>query len=94
MKLTKKHRDQLDLDVLRMSAQTSTPPTYVLRNMLDWPGEGWHRVGLETSDVLRACRRLEAQGLIEEARSFYAVMKAWSITPAGREALANKGSET
>lgn len=54
--------------------------TYVLRNMMAWPNDHW-KLGfwpsLETSRVLRACRRLQKRGLIEEAPSAYVVMKCW-----------------
>ena len=34
-----------------------------------------------TAKVLRACRRLQKRGLIEETRSSYAVMKTWRPSP-------------
>lgn len=80
--------DLLDNEVLLALSTRSTIPTYVIRNTLDWTGKVFHRQGLQTSHVLRSCRRLEKRGLVEEGWSFYEVMKAWCITPAGRAALA------
>lgn len=85
--LTAADRDRLDLSVLESLSTRGQEPTYVIRNVLDWPGKPWHRKGLMTSAVLRSCRRLERRGHVIEARTSYAVMKAWEITPLGRSAL-------
>lgn len=87
--LSEVQRRMLDDDVLKAASKWGDrAPTYVIRNTLDWPGKPWHRKGLKTSDVLRACRRLKKAGLLEEAPSDYRVMKCWSPTEAGKRALA------
>lgn len=76
---------RLDRDVLDALTKNSTLVTYVLRNTLaaPWHGYGWTQQ-LETHQVLAACRRLEARGLVAEAPTSYATYKAWQITGAGR----------
>lgn len=93
MRLTPEQRTKLDTDVLRAATEWSGGATYVLRNRLDWPGKSWHRKNLQTSDVLRSCRRLEAKGLIEREPTSYAVMLSWRTTEAGRRALSCKNSD-
>ena len=86
-KLTKEDRERLDKSVLQAALDRGENATYVLRNNLDWPGKPWHRRGVTTSMILRACRRLERAGLIEERPTPYITMLSWRITPAGRAAL-------
>lgn len=86
-RLTASERESLDRAVLVALLSRCDEATYVIRNILDWPGKPFHRKGLLTSDILRACRRLEKKALIAEGRSQYAIMKTWRITPAGRLAL-------
>lgn len=82
----------LDGEILKaLSGRSDGAATYVLRNILDWPGEPFHRQWLGTSHVLTACRRLERKGLAEEVPSIYAVMKKWRITDLGRQALTGNG---
>ncbi|MFG1270781.1 hypothetical protein V5F40_22785 [Xanthobacter sp. DSM 14520] len=79
-------RDVLDaLNVLDALTKNSSLVTYVLRNTLaaSWHDYGWTQ-HLETHQVLAACRRLEARGLVAEAPTSYATYKAWQITEAGR----------
>lgn len=87
-RLSKTERDELDrLLLAEIASRAAGCATYVLRNCLDWPGKTHHRSGITTRDVLRACRRLERRGLVEEASTSYAVMKCWAITAAGSAAL-------
>jgi hypothetical protein len=76
--------EKFDEAVLKAISIRPGAATYVIRNMMSWPSDHW-RVGfwygLETSTVLRACRRLKKRGLIEEAPSSYAVMKCWRPSP-------------
>lgn len=79
---------QFDAAVLKAIKSQDSLPTYVIRNMMSWPSDHWE-VGfwpnLQTSTVLRACRRLEKRGLIEEAPTNYAVMKCWREVGSGRK---------
>ncbi|MGO4735953.1 hypothetical protein AB4099_05380 [Bosea sp. 2KB_26] len=71
---------QLDHSVLKAITRSPGQATYVIRNMLSWKDDHWDCgfwPGLETSAVLRSCRRLQKCGLIAEASSSYAVMKCW-----------------
>jgi hypothetical protein len=86
-KMTEAERSRLDLEVLRALAGRCDVATYVIRNVLDWPGQPFYRTGLQTSQVLRSCRRLVRAGTVEEGRTRYLTQKAWRITPAGRSAL-------
>ncbi|CAM5194447.1 putative protein OS=Bosea thiooxidans OX=53254 GN=SAMN05660750_03297 PE=4 SV=1 [Bosea thiooxidans] len=74
---------KFDEAVLAAISKAPGRATYVLRNMMTWPNDHW-KVGfwpaLETSAVLRACRRLQKRGLIEESPTAYAVMKCWRPT--------------
>ena len=76
---------RLDRDVIDVLTKDSRLVTYVLRNTLaaPWRDYGWGRE-LTTSQVLSACRRLEARGHVAEASTSYATYKAWQITEAGR----------
>lgn len=77
-KLTKAERAAFDIEVLQAICDYNGHATYVYRNIL----------GGSTPTILRACRRLEVAGLVEENRhSSYLVMKSWCITDLGREAL-------
>lgn len=87
MRLTVEQLRALDKEVLRALAGRCDEMTYVIRNVIDWPGQPFHRFGIQTAHVLRSCRRLESVGYVEKGRSSYAVQKAWRITPAGRAAL-------
>jgi hypothetical protein len=77
-----------DNEVLSVLSGAYDEWTYVIRNILVMNRK--HHNGLRTSRVLRACRRLQGQGLIREARSISLVHKNWQITEAGRAALAEK----
>ncbi len=78
---------QFDGAVLKAIKSRDSLATYVIRNMMAWPSDHW-KVGfwpnLQTSTVLRACRRLQKRGLIEEATTSYAVMKCWREVSSGR----------
>lgn len=88
-------RGQLDAEILRALDEHGNVATYVIRNIVDWPGEIFHRTGIGTSHVLTACRRLERRGHVAERPTSYLVMKTWEITPAGRAALSKaKGPTT
>lgn len=78
----------LDREVLRALTERFGMMTYVIRNTLvmGHNRQKW-RPDLSTARVLRACRRLEARGHIEEVASVYAVQKCWAATPAGCAAL-------
>lgn len=78
----------IDKEILGSLARGGSKATYVIRNSLDWPDKPLHNTGLTTSKVLRACRRLERLGYIEqEHRTSYLVMKVWKITPRGESVL-------
>jgi len=75
--------------VLESLRERGSMATYVIRNTVamregektaKWPGA-------TTSTVLRACRRLERQGLVEQVSTSYRVMLSWRITPGGRHVL-------
>jgi hypothetical protein len=71
---------QFDQSVLKAIDRGNSPATYVIRNMMSWKSDHWgcgFWPDLATSKVLRACRRLQKRGLIEEAPTSYAVMKCW-----------------
>lgn len=85
--------DILDPLVLEALVNRGRNATYVIRNHLDWPGKPLHRRGLKTAQVLRACRRLQKQGLVHETSSSYLVMKCWALTAAGLEAAAQREQE-
>jgi hypothetical protein len=88
-KLTKA---QLDAEILRALDEHGNAATYVIRNIVDWPGKIFHGAMLGTSHVLTACRRLERRGHVAEKPTSYLVMKVWDITPAGRAALSQADS--
>lgn len=90
MKLNVAQSRTLDREILTALAGRCDVATYVIRNILDWPNRPLHRIGLQTSHVLTACRRLERNKLIEKGRTRYAIMKVWRITEAGRLALSDK----
>lgn len=79
---------KFDAAVLKAIGIRPGAATYVLRNMMAWPNDHW-QVGfwpsLETSRVLRACRRLQKRGLIEEASTSYVVMKCWRLVGSGQK---------
>lgn len=86
-KLTEAQRQVLDLEVLRALSTRCAVMTYVIRNVVDWPGRPLHQAGVDTPSVLRACRRLVKRGHVEAGRSPYLTQKAWQITDTGRAAL-------
>lgn len=78
----------LDQDVLKVlvARYENCAMTCVIRNTLVMD-RTW-LPSLRTNHVLRACRRLEKSGYVAELASSYAVQKCWSVTSAGRAALA------
>ncbi len=70
----------MDAQCLKAVQEQGWAATYVLRNVMDWPGKPLHRKGLKTSHVLTTCKRLERQGKIKGAPSDYAFGLAWQIT--------------
>ncbi|PZU89081.1 MAG: hypothetical protein DI527_16235 [Chelatococcus sp.] len=60
--------------------------TYVIKNTLrsNWQGAYRDWKGLQTAQVLTACRRLERSGYLVEVPTSYAIMKCWDATDAGR----------
>ncbi len=75
--------------VLESLRERGSMATYVIRNtvamregggLAKWPDA-------TTSAVLRACRRLERQGLVEQVSTSYRVMLSWRITQNGRRVL-------
>ena len=82
-------RHRLDAMVVKAVATRESLATYVIRNMMSSPSDQWGLGfwrGLKTSEVLRACRRLEKRGLISEAPTSYVVMKSWRLAPPPKEA--------
>lgn len=77
----------LDRAVLKALSARGDTMTYVLRNCLVMDGYYGHRPRkIETSKVLRACRRLAKLRHAEEVQ-VNARDKCWRITAAGRAAL-------
>lgn len=85
MNLLAGDKEDLDRAVLAALARRHDSMTYVIRNCLtmDRTGRDWR--GLETKQVLAACRRLQRLGYVEEAPTSYAIQKCWRITEAGRQ---------
>lgn len=93
-RLTKEERVRFDVDVLSTVAEIGGGLTWRISDYMNRPGKPWHGIGLQTSDVLRACRRLERLNLIrlESRRTSYRAMLFWEITDAGRSMLTMRPS--
>lgn len=76
----------IDHDVLKFMEKHSEQMTYVICNRMNAGRAAGDRY--KTSDMLRACRRLEKQGLAEELNGVRGLQKCWRITDAGRADLA------
>ena len=80
--MTRAERDDLDRAVLKACGENSPNATYVLRNRISRQSK---RSKLTTPQVLRACRRLEKLGLLQQYHGTgYAVMLVWELTEAGK----------
>jgi len=83
---------EFDRAVLKVLRERRDEMTYVIRNRLS--ASRWISglpQSIKTSAVLRACRRLQSLGYVEETPSNYMVQKCWKITPAGLAALEDEG---
>lgn len=83
-KLSRGQREHLDREVLVALRESGRMPTSSFRDFVRRPDGIFREEGIDTPDILRACRRLEQRGYIEQAATSCRVMKVWQLTDEGR----------